>query len=92
MFIKEHQLKTFSDATYWNTSKAAALTSQKQSSSPARQKRCSEDFWKIPREILDVESYFLVKFKADCSEQLFHTKLTSPSVFSTRFSKCFQSY
>ena len=68
------------------SSKAAVLNY-----SEADVKRCSVEklFWKFSETFkgnIRCRGPLLVKLKADCSEQLFHTKTTSPRVFSLRFS------
>ena len=87
MFIKEEQLKNCSVVRKSIASKAAVLNYSEEAV-----ERCSiKKFSETSNENIRCRVLLLTKLKADLSEQLFHTKMTPAQVFSSIFSKRFQS-
>ena len=70
MFIKEHQLKKSLMRHIGICQKQLPQTSQKQPSSALLQKSYCKNFRETPTKMFDAETYFLVKFNANCLEQL----------------------
>lgn len=87
MFIKEDQLKNCSVVRKSIASKAAVLNYSEEAV-----ERCYiEKFSETSNENIRCRVLLLIKLKAVLSEQLFHTKMTPPQVFSSILPKRFQS-
>ena len=90
LFVKE-QLKKFSFVRNWIPSTAATLNYLEAVVKHCSVEICPENFWKLPRRVLDKESFS--KFEGWLfTTVIFHTKMVLPRVFFSPYSKCFQDF
>lgn len=78
---KGHHMIEYSIVSNWNTSKVVAPNN------------LETDFLRrFFQENVLFRFLVLLQLQIDCSEQLFPTEITSPRVFSSKFSKCFRNF